>query len=73
MLPYYIIASLLVAITFVVDMGLYPFWGFKLDASVFLYLDSPEEALASVSVGFVVVRVLAMVLLAALYAWLLVS
>ena len=71
LLPYYIIATLLVAITFVVDMGLYPFWGFKLDASVFLYLDSPEEAMASVSAGFVVVRVLAMVLLAALYAWLL--
>ena len=68
---YYIIASLLVAITFVVDMGLYPFWGFKLDASVFLYLDSPEEAMASVSAGFVAIRVLAMVLLAVLYAWLL--
>jgi phosphoglycerol transferase MdoB-like AlkP superfamily enzyme len=71
LIPYYIIASLLVSITFVVDMGLYPFWGFKLDASVFLYLDSPEEAMASVSAGFVVVRVLAMVLLAALYAWIL--
>lgn len=71
LIPYYIIASLLVTITFVVDMGLYPFWGFKLDASVFLYLDSPEEAMASVSAGFVVVRVLAMVLLAALYAWIL--
>ena len=71
LIPYYIIASLLVCITFVVDMGLYPFWGFKLDASVFLYLDSPEEAMASVSVGFVAVRVLAMVLLAALYAWIL--
>ena len=71
LIPYYIIASLLVAITFVVDMGLYPFWGFKLDASVFLYLDSPEEAMASVSAGFVAIRVLAMVLLAALYAWIL--
>ena len=71
LIPYYIIASLLVSITFVVDMGLYPFWGFKLDASVFLYLDSPEEAMASVSAGFVAIRVLAMVLLAALYAWIL--
>lgn len=71
LIPYYIIASLLVSITFVVDMGLYPFWGFKLDASVFLYLDSPEEAMASVSVGFVAIRVLAMVLVAALYAWIL--
>ena len=71
LIPYYIIASLLVVITFVVDMGLYPFWGFKLDASVFLYLDSPEEAMASVSAGFVAIRVLAMVLLAALYTLLL--
>lgn len=71
LIPYYIIACLLVSITFVVDMGLYPFWGFKLDASVFLYLDSPEEAMASVSAGFVAIRVLAMVLLAALYAWIL--
>ena len=71
LIPYYIIASLLVSITFVVDMGLYPFWGFKLDASVFLYLDSPEEAMASVSAGFVAIRVLAMVLLAALYTLLL--
>ena len=36
-----------------VDMALYTFWGFKLDASVFLYIDSPKEALASVSVGFI--------------------
>lgn len=70
LLPYYIIAALFMAVVFVVDMGLYPFWGFKLDASVFLYLDSPEEALASVSAGFVVVRVLMMLLLASGIAWL---
>lgn len=70
LLPYYMIASLLVAIVFVVDMGLYPFWGFKLDASIFLYLDSPKEAMASVSLGFILLRVLAMLLLAAFYTWL---
>ena len=70
LLPYYIIASLLSAIVFVVDMGLYPFWGFKLDASIFLYLDSPKEAMASVSLGFILLRVVAMLLLTAFYAWL---
>ena len=70
LLPYYIIASLLVAVVFVVDMGLYPFWGFKLDASIFLYLDSPKEAMASVSLGFILLRVVAMLLLTAFYAWL---
>ena len=49
---YYILAAALISIIFVVDMALYTFWGFKLDASVFLYIDSPKEALASVSVGF---------------------
>ena len=70
LLPYYALIALLVAVVFVVDMGLYPFWGFKLDASIFLYLDSPEEALASVSTGFLLVRVLLMVMLALLLVWL---
>ena len=70
LLPYYAVIALLVAVVFVVDMGLYPFWGFKLDASIFLYLDSPEEALASVSTGFLLVRVLLMVMLALLLVWL---
>ena len=70
LLPYYIVAALLSAIVFVVDMGLYPFWGFKLDASIFLYLDSPKEAMASVSLGFIFLRVVAMLLLTAFYAWL---
>lgn len=70
LLPYYLTAAILTAIVFVVDAALYPFWGFKLDASIFLYLDSPGEALASVSTGFVLTGVLATAGLAALYAWL---
>ena len=68
---YYILAAALISIIFVVDMALYTFWGFKLDASVFLYIDSPNEALASVSVGFILLRVLAILLLIALNSWVL--
>ena len=68
---YYILAAALISIIFVVDMALYTFWGFKLDASVFLYIDSPKEALASVSVGFILLRVLAILLLIALHSWVL--
>lgn len=68
---YYILAATLISIIFVVDMALYTFWGFKLDASVFLYIDSPKEALASVSVGFILLRVLAILLLIALNSWVL--
>ena len=69
LLPYYIITSLIIAVIFVVDMGLYPFWGFKLDASIFLYLDSPKEAMASVSLGFILIRVAVMLLLTILEVW----
>ena len=68
---YYILAAALISIIFVVDMALYTFWGFKLDASVFLYIDSPKEALASVSVGFILLRVLAILLLIVLNCWVL--
>ncbi len=68
---YYILAAALISIIFVVDMALYTFWGFKLDASVFLYIDSPKEALASVSFGFILLRVLAILLLIALNSWVL--
>lgn len=68
---YYILAAALISIIFVVDMALYTFWGFKLDASVFLYIDSPKEALASVSVGFILLKVLAILLLIALNSWVL--
>lgn len=68
---YYVIVALLISVVFVVDMALYTFWGFKLDASIFLYIDSPKQALASVSIGFIVLRVLIMLLLIALNVWLL--
>lgn len=68
---YYILAAALISIIFVVDMALYTFWGFKLDASVFLYIDSPKEVLASVSVGFILLRILAILLLIALNSWVL--
>ncbi|MGL5273179.1 MAG: LTA synthase family protein [Phocaeicola sp.] len=64
MYSYLVVIAFLLSLIFVVDAGLYPFWGFKLDASIFLYLDSPKDALASVSIGFLLVRLLGIVLLA---------
>ena len=71
LIGYYVLISLATTLIFIGDMALYPFWGFKLDASVFLYIDSPKEALASVSVGFILLRVLAILLLIALNSWVL--
>lgn len=60
---YNIVLAIALALAFVSDAALYPFWGFKLDSSVFFYLKSPQEAMASVSVWFVLVAVLLISLL----------
>ena len=52
LLAYHLLISAILALVFVGDTALYPFWGFKLDGTVFLYLDSPKNAFASVPLGF---------------------
>ena len=59
---YYALIAVAFGLAFVADTSLYPFWGFKLDASCLMYLETPTEAMASVSTGYVVLRVVAVVL-----------
>ena len=65
LVPYNIIAATAIALAFVADISLYPFWGFKLDASFLIYIDSPSNAFASVSTGYIITRVILTVLLIA--------
>ena len=53
---YYAIIALAFALAFVADTSLYPFWGFKLDASCLSYLETPTEATASVSTSYIIIR-----------------
>ena len=62
---YYVIIAVAFALAFVADTSLYPFWGFKLDASCLSYLETPTEAMASVTTGYIVVRLLAIIVVAA--------
>lgn len=48
---YFGVTAMLIAAIFSVDVALYSFWGFRLDAMVLFYLESPGDALASVPVG----------------------
>lgn len=67
---YLLITSLLVGALFVVDVILYGFWGFRLDATLLFYLESPSDALASVSIPFVVVGLLILFAYGfAIYGW----
>jgi len=66
---YYAIIAIAFALVFIADTSLYPFWGFKLDASCLQYLSTPNEAAASVSTGYLLVRLAILVILAGL-VWL---
>lgn len=44
-----LVCAAAVAIIFAVNLGLYGYWAFPLDASVFQYLASPKEAAASIT------------------------
>lgn len=67
---YLAVVSLLVGALFVVDLILYGFWGFRLDATLFFYMESPADALASVSLPFVLVGLAVLFVYGiAVYGW----
>lgn len=45
---YFAVVSVVVAAIFAVDLALYEHWGFRIDATVLIYLTDPREAMASV-------------------------
>ena len=63
---YYALTAFLLAVILCTDCALYSFWQFKLDATVFHYLDSPKEIFSSVSLAYVIVGVMAILLLSVL-------
>ena len=60
---YYAIVTFAFALAFVADTSLYGFWGFKLDASCLQYISQPEGITQSVSVGYLLLRLLVLILL----------
>lgn len=70
---YSLIISLAFALAFVADTSLYPFWGFKLDASCLQYLETPNEAAASVTGAYLFWRILVFIIIVTciygLYRW----
>ena len=63
---YLALASLLLSIVYCTDAVLYSFWQFRIDSTPFFYfLSSPKDALASVSVWWVLLGVVVMLLLTA--------
>lgn len=64
---YFGLIAFVMSTIFVVDIGLYGFWDFRLDATpVFYFFSSPKDAMASVSIWFVLLGILVMLVYAAL-------
>lgn len=62
---YFIFISILLPLIYLVDMVLYSYWGFRLDTTpLFYFFTSPKDAIASVSLWFVVFGVMVYILLA---------
>ena len=66
---YYAFAAVLLSLAFVADTSLYEFWQFKLDASCLSYLETPTEAMASVSTGYILLRLLCLIILVGGIYW----
>ena len=66
---YYSFAAVLLSLAFVADTSLYEFWQFKLDASCLSYLETPTEAMASVSTGYILLRLLCLMILVGGIYW----
>lgn len=52
LLVYFCLVSIFIGLVFSVDLGLYEFWGFRIDGMLlFGYLSDPATAMASVTIG----------------------
>ena len=61
---YFIIAALLVAATFSLNVGLYPYWKFPLDSTpLFYFFSSPADAMASITIPMMLIGFSALLLL----------
>ena len=61
---YFIIAALLVAATFSLNVGLYPYWKFPLDSTpLFYFFSSPADAMASITIPMMFIGFSALLLL----------
>ena len=66
---WFVLVAVVTAVIFAVDIALYEHWGFRIDATVLIYLTDPEEAMASVDFWLGVRQTLLAVVYAAGMIW----
>ena len=63
-LVYNAVCAVIASLIIVSDTALYSFWNFRIDATIFNYLDNPTLAFASVSTTFIIIGVILTILFA---------
>lgn len=66
---YFALFAALVAVIFAVDEALYSYWNFRLDSTIFFYLKSPENAMASVPVFSFIIQFIKVLVYGGLIYW----
>lgn len=66
---YFGVVCSLVALIFTVDEALYSYWNFRLDSTVFFYLESPANAMASVPALTFIIQFVKTILFGAVIYW----
>lgn len=73
LMVYFVLVGLFSSALYAVDLGLYEHWGFRIDATILIYLADPKEAMASVDWATGITQTLLFVVYAALmigaYRW----
>ena len=67
---YFAVITTLVSTIFTVDEALYGYWKFRLDSTIFFYLESPANAMASVPILTFVFQLIKTVVFSILIFWL---
>lgn len=66
---YFLLVAILIAAIFSVDIELYSYWGFRLDATPLFYLKTPKEAFASIPMSTFVVQTILFLLYTVAICW----
>ncbi|MDR0431336.1 MAG: sulfatase-like hydrolase/transferase [Tannerellaceae bacterium] len=66
---YFGVMAVFVAAIFALDVALYAFWGFRIDATVFFYMQSTSDAIAGIPTGLLVQQIIVFIVYALGIYW----
>ena len=66
---YFVLIAVAAATIFAVDLGLYGYWGFRLDSTILIYLSDPQGAMASIDLPLFLKQSAVAVAYGALLIW----